>query len=263
MSSDQLTLAGVDILDAARAAVEGLPSGMAWTVAAADPAVDALVPGSGAAAAMVSLGAYGRLVLATSKPLSRQVQVGPPPAEDLLEGITRLLGMVLQTLSAEVGSVIEPGAYEEIDPATALTAGPGQVMLLAHILEGETHAATLAVVTPEFRVVAPPSDLPEAYDFGPLPESGGGRLNTGLEILHEVEMGVTAELGRARMQVREILDLCPGSVIELDRAAGSPVDILVNGTLIARGEVVVIDEEFGVRITEVVGYEESTGKRTA
>jgi flagellar motor switch protein FliN/FliY len=73
-----------------------------------------------------------------------------------------------------------------------------------------------------------------------------------LALLHDVEMGVTAELGRRRMTVRELLSLTPGAVIELDRAAGSPVDVLVNGTLIARGEVVVIDEEFGIRVSEIV-----------
>jgi flagellar motor switch protein FliN/FliY len=55
------------------------------------------------------------------------------------------------------------------------------------------------------------------------------------------------------MTVRELLELGPGSVIELDRAAGSPVDLLVNGTIIARGEVVVIDEEYGIRVSEIIG----------
>jgi flagellar motor switch protein FliN/FliY len=54
------------------------------------------------------------------------------------------------------------------------------------------------------------------------------------------------------MTVRDLLALAPGSVVELDRVAGSPVDLLVNGTLIARGEVVVVDDEFGVRITEII-----------
>jgi flagellar motor switch protein FliN/FliY len=72
-------------------------------------------------------------------------------------------------------------------------------------------------------------------------------------VLADVEMGVTAELGRCRMTVRELLSITPGAVIDLDRAAGAPVDVLVNGTLIARGEVVVVDEEFGIRISELVG----------
>ena len=74
----------------------------------------------------------------------------------------------------------------------------------------------------------------------------------GLEMLHGVIMDVTVELGRARMSVRELLALSPGTVLELDRAAGSPADLLVNGRLIARGEVVVVDEDFGLRVTEIV-----------
>lgn len=74
----------------------------------------------------------------------------------------------------------------------------------------------------------------------------------GLGLLHQVEMGVTVELGRTQLTVRELLGLAPGSVVELDRTAGAPVDVLVNGTLIARGEVVVVDEEFAVRISEIV-----------
>jgi len=72
------------------------------------------------------------------------------------------------------------------------------------------------------------------------------------EFLHNVEMDVTVELGRAKRTVRDLLEVQVGSVIELDRSAGSPVDILVNGMMIARGEVVVIDDEFAVRITEVL-----------
>jgi flagellar motor switch protein FliN/FliY len=71
-------------------------------------------------------------------------------------------------------------------------------------------------------------------------------------VLADVEMGVTAELGRCRMTVRELLSITPGALIDLDRPAGAPVDVLVNGTLIARGEVVVVDEEFGIRISELV-----------
>jgi flagellar motor switch protein FliN/FliY len=78
----------------------------------------------------------------------------------------------------------------------------------------------------------------------------GGRP---MDLLHNVEMTVTIELGRTRMMLRDLLALHPGSVIELDRTTSSPVDVLVNGTLLARGDVVVIDDELGVRITEVVG----------
>jgi flagellar motor switch protein FliN/FliY len=86
------------------------------------------------------------------------------------------------------------------------------------------------------------------------PAAGGPAVGGrgGLDLLRDVAMEITVELGRTRMTVRELLSLAPGAVVELDRAAGSPADLLVNGTLIARGEVVVVDEDFGIRITEIV-----------
>ena len=65
-------------------------------------------------------------------------------------------------------------------------------------------------------------------------------------------MSVTVELGRTKMYIKDILGLGEGSIIELDKLAGEPVDLLVNGKLIAKGEVVVIDENFGVRVTDIV-----------
>lgn len=72
-----------------------------------------------------------------------------------------------------------------------------------------------------------------------------------LGILLDVPLHITVELGRAEMPIREILALGPGSVIELDRSAGEVLDVLVNGTLVAQGEVVVVDEQFGIRLTHV------------
>ena len=94
--------------------------------------------------------------------------------------------------------------------------------------------------------VAVPADGAEPAPLRAVP--GTERL----DLLGNIEMEVTAELGRARMPVRQLLSLTPGTLVELDKTAGSPVDLLVNGTLIARGEVVVIDEEFGIRISEIV-----------
>lgn len=79
-----------------------------------------------------------------------------------------------------------------------------------------------------------------------------GEAGHGIEMLMDVALEVSVELGRSHMSIAEILALRTGSVVELDKLAGEPVDISVNGTLIARGEVVVVDEKFGVRITEVV-----------
>jgi flagellar motor switch protein FliN/FliY len=78
-----------------------------------------------------------------------------------------------------------------------------------------------------------------------------------LDLLLNVSLQVTAELGKAKMNVRDILKLGTGSVVELDRLAGGPVDLLVNNKLVARGEVVAIDDNFGVRITELIDRPET------
>jgi flagellar motor switch protein FliN/FliY len=98
-----------------------------------------------------------------------------------------------------------------------------------------------------------------APPFAPLPGAGQGGDHSQIDLLLDISLQVTVELGRARMKIQEILALRNGSVIELDRLAGEPADILVNGTLIAKGEVVVVDEKFGVRVIEVV----SRAKRIA
>jgi len=77
-----------------------------------------------------------------------------------------------------------------------------------------------------------------------------------LELLFDIPLRVTVELGRTKMTLKEVLELSVGSLIELDKLTGEPVDILVNGKLIARGEVVVIDENFGVRITDIISPKE-------
>jgi len=75
-------------------------------------------------------------------------------------------------------------------------------------------------------------------------------------IIMDVPLEVTVELGRTRKKIKEILEFSPGSIIELDKLAGEPIDILVNGKFVAKGEVVVIDENFGIRITDIIGVEE-------
>jgi len=93
--------------------------------------------------------------------------------------------------------------------------------------------------------------------FAPLREEPNPSANPkGIDLLLDITLQVTVELGRAFMTVGETLNLAPGRVIELDKLAGDPVDVLVNGTLIARGEVVVVEEQFGVRITEIVSRRE-------
>ena len=88
--------------------------------------------------------------------------------------------------------------------------------------------------------------------FQPLGGGGGDGAPSPIDLIADIPVRVTVELGKARKSVSEILALTSGAVIELDKMAGEPVDILVNGKLIAHGEVVVIDENFGVRITDII-----------
>lgn len=87
--------------------------------------------------------------------------------------------------------------------------------------------------------------------------TGVPEVDTGsLDVLLDVPLEITVELGRVRMLVREVLDLGTGSIVEVDKAAGEPVDVLVNGRMVAKGEVVVIEDNFGVRITEIINPNE-------
>jgi flagellar motor switch protein FliN/FliY len=171
--------------------------------------------------------------------------------ELFLTACTPALDAAARTIAPIVDGNLESGQAHEAElDALADAAGPTTPVVYP-ILDGTVpvaclliaaHAATTA--SDNVSVAAPdrPTTPSHALTGAPL-------------VLADVEMGVTAELGRCRMSVRELLSLTPGTVIDLDRAAGAPVDVLVNGTLIARGEVVVIDEEFGIRISELLQNE--------
>jgi flagellar motor switch protein FliN len=93
----------------------------------------------------------------------------------------------------------------------------------------------------------------DEIEFMPLePADAAGADGADLRRLYDVPVELAVEIGRTRMTIGQTLELRPGSVVSLNRLAGEPVDLLINGKPIARGEVVVIDEEFGLRITDVV-----------
>lgn len=97
------------------------------------------------------------------------------------------------------------------------------------------------------------------------PSDGGGALNLGdgdgaLDVILDIPVTVSMEIGRTRLPIRNLLRLNQGSVVELDRLAGEPLDVLVNGTLIAHGEVVVVNEKYGIRLTDVISPAERVRK---
>jgi flagellar motor switch protein FliN/FliY len=205
--------------------------------------------------------ALGRMVLIVSGSLAAALENSPFGAQELLAALGPALADAGTALEQFSGGPLQVEAAHEVEPGIAL-AGLGDDRLFAAVLlrAGGDHVATVALLleqetSADAAIPGPRDDeSTPAHTFQPLDATGSaGTTSRPMELLHNVEMGVTAELGRTRMTVRDLLALTPGAVVELDRAAGSPVDVLVNGTLIARGEVVVIDEEFAIRISEIIG----------
>ena len=85
-----------------------------------------------------------------------------------------------------------------------------------------------------------------------LTDQGGPAANPDLDVILDIPVTISMEVGSSSITIRNLLQLNQGSVIELDRLAGEPLDVLVNGTLIAHGEVVVVNEKFGIRMTDVI-----------
>lgn len=103
-------------------------------------------------------------------------------------------------------------------------------------------------------------DLPvaEFVDFDDGAEPLEGEAN--LDVILDIPVTISMEIGRTKISIRNLLQLNQGSVVELDRLAGEPMDVLVNGTLVAHGEVVVVNEKFGIRLTDVISPAERVKK---
>ena len=151
----------------------------------------------------------------------------------------------LEAIAAAMGGRLE-GSPAAVDVEGCLEVLTGGTTVLVPMLAGESLQVLVGA-----RVTSMPAAA-AAAGADPRQTAGGAARSWGIDMLRDVEMEVTCELGRTKMTVRQLLALAPGDVVELDRIAGSPADLLVNGTLLARGEVVVVDESFGLRITEIV-----------
>ncbi|MGD8498806.1 MAG: flagellar motor switch protein FliN [Chromatiales bacterium] len=91
-------------------------------------------------------------------------------------------------------------------------------------------------------------------------EGANGGVGGSMDMILDIPVTISMEIGRSKIPIRNLLQLNQGSVVELDRLAGEPLDVLVNGTLIAHGEVVVVNEKFGIRLTDVVSPAERVRK---
>lgn len=166
---------------------------------------------------------------------------------------------IMQIISVNVAKEMVESLMNAVQPATSQTAAavaaPAPAPRAAAAPQPQADPAPaygqpLAMAKPQAQ---PQPNVPvQPVQFAPLKPSGIPVIDPNIALIMDVPLQVTVELGRTRKLIREILELSPGSVVELDKLAGEPVDILVNGKLIAKGEVVVIDENFGVRVTDIV-----------
>ena len=159
-------------------------------------------------------------------------------ADSLLVSTVDVLRPALDAAAGVLGSGVLGDA--RVDDATALFSDPAtEVFALSN---GGSAAGWFAIRLRENLA-------------GATPISQESLVNN-LSRINNVEMALTVEIGRTRMAVRDVLGLEPGAVIELDRSAGAPADVLLNGRLIAHGEIVVVDQEYAVRITQILDVAE-------
>jgi len=248
-------------LAAANAAAEVLPSVDPLVAAGAQPGNENVAASfAGAALAELDGGLSGRIAVLVGEELTQALASSPIEGLDLAAAAQP----ALDAIAAALGGTAKAARTIELD-LVASDLGPdftvvpligtgiaASVLIQDHLLESAPAEA------PADEPMAAASPFDQIAEQAPAQPTNGGASNVtplpvrGLEMLHGVDMEVTVELGRTRMTVRDLLALTPGAVLELDRAAGSPADLLVNGRLIARGEVVVVDEDFGLRVTEIV-----------
>lgn len=244
------------------------PDTLATTVTAVAEAVGAAMPAPLESGFASTTGDDRSFASAQLDPTARAVRmqlVGPTDVAVTIAVATRVVDAALLTAES-LGAALEPAlaaAAGSLDPTLfggLSLAGIDEVTVdapegaWAVPLEDAAGVAAVVLLTTSNAETAAEPVVPVAtHEFEALATPAfGNAVTRSLDMLHDVEMAVTVELGRTKMTVREILGLSAGTVVELDRAAGAPVDVVVNGTLIARGEVVVIDEEFGIRVTEIV-----------
>jgi flagellar motor switch protein FliN/FliY len=237
ITAPQLALART----AAEAALAVLPTSRALLVA--DPVAagaDILTEGQ-AVTAKFSGAATGEVVVVVGQDLADALKESPLGELDLTAAVRPALEAAARTFGPVV---LDPGVVMEPGIALSAIAAKDNAVAVPLVEGGDVRAVIALALNPW------PHEDPGAGIARREPAAMA--IRGGLDMLHDVEMEVSAELGRTKMSVRELLSLTPGGIVELDRAAGSPADLLVNGRLIARGEVVVVDENFGIRITEIV-----------
>jgi flagellar motor switch protein FliN/FliY len=187
-----------------------------------------------------------------SEPPTPEVTLTPDHREAAIELMRQVAGLVVLAIKPRWGEV-----QLRLDMATAapswapyatLWLRGGEDPAAVPLIELQVSAALAAALRVE---AAEPARAPEAAAPAPLPLPSPQESKVNLDRLLEVELAVTLRFGSRRLLLRQVLDLNPGVVVDLDRQVKDPVDMLLDGRLVARGEVVVMDGNYGLRITEV------------
>jgi flagellar motor switch protein FliN len=251
-------------LAAGEAAAAVLPASEVLTATGVEPGDRQVVDlFAGAVAADLAGGLSGPIAILVAGDLVEAIAASPIEALDLHAAVQPALDAAAEVLggSAQVGRTMDPAsAMALFADGFTLVHLAGSSIAAALLVDDATLAGRPLPAAPAFAAAPTPASSALDPDHAPVPpvrhpdapSTVSPAPVRGIEMLHGVDMEVTVELGRTRMTVRELLALTPGHVLELDRAAGSPADLLVNGRLIARGEVVVVDEDFGLRVTEII-----------
>lgn len=196
------------------------------------------------------------MALSLSEMIGKKVQIETPQVFQLDDNVREMIfkdefmgfkyRLNLDNVDTVLYQILEKDSEEkfksvlstEVTLSTEATSNKKEINE-SKVLTAENTSTTVQPVT--FQPLSPPKEREEKIG--------------NLDLLKDVPIQVSVELGRTKMLIKDLLSLSSGSIIELDKLAGEPVDILVNGKLIAKGEVVVIDENFGVRITEIISPE--------
>jgi len=167
---------------------------------------------------------------------------------DFAKGVIDLMMAPIRQASAQDKAAAAPPASEPGPvpaPSAAPPAGTSRPPVAA-----PPQAARAQTIQPQVQNIDVQPAQFQNFDAGSVMQQ-----KENIEIIMDVPLEVSVELGRTRKKIKEILEFSPGSVIELDKLAGEPIDILVNGKFVANGEVVVIDENFGIRITDIISVD--------
>jgi len=179
-------------------------------------------------------------------------------AIELADRLIQETQVAVSSASVNVAPSVEPQPAPEIAakaPGPPIVQPPPPSQPMAEpVYNAPAMAAvpTSAPINSSYRTEVKTPVMVQPAQFGPITNGKTSKETGNIGLILDVPLQVTVELGGTRMKIKDILDLGIGSIIELDKLAGDPVDVYVNGKMIAKGEVVVIDENFGIKITDII-----------